>query len=160
MLEFERNISLDTAVLSEFFARCGWQETEPEVKLHWVLAASEEWVVCRLDGELIGFGRSCRLGPMNRVVFDVLVDTRFRASGLRHEIVRLLSEHAGGLEQVSVFTEHEARPLGALPAVREDPDPGHLPVAPPGAYLGRRRGSSEAKPTVDRDPGEELEEQR
>src|SRR5512139_3901434 len=120
MLEFERNTSLDMNVLGEFFARCGWQETDAEAKLAWVLAASEEWVVCKLDSELIGFGRSCRLGPMNRVVFDVLVDSRFRASSLRHEIVRLLSEHAGGLEEVSVFTEQNAHPLGALPPVKDD----------------------------------------
>ncbi len=154
MLEFERNSSVDIAILGEFFSRCGWQEADSEAKLGWVLAASEEWVVCKLDGELIGFGRSCRLGPMNRVVFDAVVDARFRFSGLRHEIVRLLSEHAGGLEKVSVFTEQKARPLGSLPAVRDDLDPGHLPVAPPGAYLGRQESSSATERAGSADPGE------
>jgi hypothetical protein len=155
MLEFERNPSLDVAVLGEFFYRCGWQETDAETKLGWVLAASDEWVVCRLDGELIGFGRSCRLGPMNRFVFDVLIDKRFRASILRQEIVRLLSEHAGGLEEVSVFTEREAHPLGSLPAVKDDIDPGYLPKAAPGTYLGRQEAPSAAGVPKSRDPREE-----
>jgi len=155
MLEFERNTSLDVAVLGEFFSRCGWRETDAEAKLGWVLAASEEWVVCKLDGELIGFGRSCRLGPMNRIVFDVLIDTRFRASGLKHEIVRLLSEHAGGLEEVSVFTEQEARPLGSLPAAKDDLDPRYLPKASPGTYLGRQEASSAAGAPRTTDPRDE-----
>lgn len=113
MLEFERNTPIETTVLAEFYARCGWQEVEAAAKLDWVLAGSEEWVICKLDGELIGFGRSCRLGPVKRVVFDVLVDSRFRGSGLRHEIVRLLSENAGSLEEVSVFTEMQAYPVAS-----------------------------------------------
>jgi hypothetical protein len=117
MLEVERNSPIEAGVLSEFFARCGWQEPEAVAKLEWALAASEEWVVCKLDGQLIGFGRSCRLDAVKRVVFDVLVDPRFKQTGLSAEIVRLLTENAGGLEDVSVF---------------------RAPVAPPEAYLGRR----------------------
>lgn len=144
MLEFERNSSVDLAVLGDFFARCGWREADAEAKLEWVLAASLEWVVCKLDGDLIGFGRSCRLGPMNRVVFDVLVDSRFRASGLRHEIVRLLSENAGRLEEVSVFSEQEAYPFAAAEPAEQDPEPGTVPLAPPGAYLGKQHRLSVA----------------
>jgi hypothetical protein len=139
MLEFERNSSVDFTVLGEFFARCGWDEVDAEAKLEWVLAASIEWVLCKLDGDLIGFGRSCRLGPMNRVVFDVLVDARFRGSGLRHEIVRLLSENAGILEEVSVFSEQEPYPPGPAEASGEEAESWSLPDAPPGAYLGKNQ---------------------
>lgn len=142
MLEFERNSPIETTILAEFFARCGWQEVEAGPKLEWALAASEEWVICKLDGELIGFGRSCRLGPVKRVVFDVLVDSRFQGSGLRREIVRLLSENAGSLEEVSVFTERQAYPLGSPSAPESDLKSGYLPEAPPGAYLGRNYTSS------------------
>ena len=142
MLEFERNSSVDFTVLGEFFARCGWDEVDAEAKLEWVLAASIEWVLCKLDGDLIGFGRSCRLGPMNRVVFDVLVDARFRGSGLRHEIVRLLSENAGILEEVSVFSEQEAYAPGSLAESSEgEAESWSLPDAPPGAYLGKNQVS-------------------
>jgi hypothetical protein len=119
MLELERNTPIESGVLSEFFARCGWEEPEGALKLEWALAASEEWVVCRLDGELIGFGRSCRLGGARRVVCDVLVDPRFGETGLGREIVRLLTEEAGISEKVSLAG---------------------VPVAPPDAYLGRHRG--------------------
>ena len=61
MLELERNRPDRNRDLAEFFTRCGWQEPDAGVKLEWALAASEEWVVCKLNGELIGFGRSCRL---------------------------------------------------------------------------------------------------
>jgi Acetyltransferase (GNAT) family len=142
MLEFERNSSVDIAVLGDFFARCGWQEADAEAKLEWVLAASLEWVVCKLDGDLIGFGRSCRLGPMNRVVFDVLVDARFRGSGLRREIVRLLSENAGRLEEVSVFREQGAYPAVSSEKAPDPPESEAPPEAPPGAYLGRRERKS------------------
>jgi hypothetical protein len=138
MLELERNSPLETTALAEFFARCGWQEAEADAKLQWALAASEEWVICRLDGELIGFGRSCRLGPVKRVVFDVLVDPRFEHSGLKGEIVRLLAENAGSLEEVSVFTEQSPNPSDLQPSSQGgDLRSGYLPAAPPGAYLGR-----------------------
>jgi hypothetical protein len=144
MLEFERNSPLETAALAEFFARCGWQEVEAGPKLEWVLATSEEWVTCRLDGQLIGFGRSCRLGLVQRVVFDVTVDSRFQGSGLRGEIVRLLSENVGSLEEVSVFSKQQAHPLESMPASGGDPRSRDLPEAPPGTYLGGGcRSSSE-----------------
>jgi hypothetical protein len=149
MLEFERNTPVETTALTEFFARCGWQEGEAGAKLEWALAASEEWVVCKLDGELIGFGRSCRLGPVKRVVFDVLVDSRFQSSGLKLEIVRLLSENAGILEEVSVFSQREAYPLGGSQAPSQVPSDdlrsAYPPVAPPEAYLGRK---NTARPTA------------
>lgn len=120
MLELERNSPIETGVLTEFFERCGWDEPEAAAKLEWAMAASEEWVVCRLDGQLIGFGRSCRLDAVQRVVFDVLVDPRFRESGLGAEIVRLLTENVGSLEDVSVFS---------------------VRLAPPDTYLGRAHGA-------------------
>ena len=135
MLEFERNSPIETAILAEFFARCGWREGEAGAKLEWALAASEEWVICKLDGELIGFGRSCRLGPVKRVVFDVLVDSRFQGRGLRSEIVRLLSENAGSFEEILVFMSQHSHPPGSVP--ESDLWSGHVPEAPPGAYLGR-----------------------
>jgi len=138
MLEFERNSPIETGVLTEFFARCGWQEDEAGAKLEWALAASEEWVICKLDGQLIGFGRSCRLGPVQRVMFDVLVDPRFRNSGLRSEIVRLLAESAGSLEEVSVFIERQANPGSLPPTTEGDVGSGYLPAAPPGTYLGKQ----------------------
>lgn len=138
MLEFEFNSPVETAVLVEFFARCGWQVDEAGPKLEWALAASDEWVLAKLDGEVIGFGRSCHLGPLKRVVFDVLVDSRFHGRGLRSEIVRLLSQSAGHFEEVSVFSERDAFPLepavtggGASPL-------GGLPLVFPGTYLGKR----------------------
>jgi hypothetical protein len=70
MFEVERNSPIEAGILSEFFARCGWDEPEAATKLEWALAASEEWVVCRLDGQLVGFGRSCRLGGIKPMVFD------------------------------------------------------------------------------------------
>jgi hypothetical protein len=138
MFEVERNTPVDGAQLAEFFGRCGWQEEEAGAKLEWALAASSEWVVCRLDGLLVGFGRTCRLGPASRVLFDVVVDPRFQSVGLRREIVRLLTQNVSSLEEVSVFRE---RPVG-LPD-RTVPAGGgpvgvYAPPAPEGAYLGRR----------------------
>ena len=133
MLEIERNPPIEPGVLSEFFARCGWQDAEAPAKLGWVLAASEEWVVCRLDGELIGFGRSCRLDPVKRMVFDVLVDPRFTETGLGAAIERLLTEHAAGFEDVVLFSTPPAapeaylgKPRAAEPPARRRPRPGAL----------------------------------
>jgi len=58
MLEFDRNAAVDASLLAEFFARCGWEDPEALVKLEWLLATSEEWITCRLGGQLVGFGRS------------------------------------------------------------------------------------------------------
>ncbi len=142
MVEFEFNSRVDMVSLVEFFARCGWDELGADVKLEWALASSEDWVVCRADGELIGFGRSCRLDAFRRVVFDVLVDTRYREVGLSDQIVALLSASAGGLEEVSVFTQSDPPPaLSAIPVASEDYRQGSvgIPEAPLGAYLGKRR---------------------
>ena len=139
MLEVERNSPIDSETLTEFFARCGWEEPDAAAKLEWALAASEEWVVCRLDGQVIGFGRSCRLDPVNRVVFDLVVDPRVRGTGLRGEIVRLLTENAGGLEEVSVFGGQRMTPFGCRAAAEEGPGPGDLPAASQTAYLGKHQ---------------------
>lgn len=138
MLEFELNSPIETATLVEFFARCGWQDEDAGAKLEWALAASEEWVLCRLDGELIGFGRSCRLGPIRRVVFDVMVDSRFRGQGLRSEIVRLLSENAGGLEEISVFSERDYFPLGSTPPSGDSGERTQGEEAAADIYLGKK----------------------
>jgi len=139
MIEVERNSPVDAGALSEFFSRCGWEEPEGATKLEWALAASEEWVVCRLDGQMIGFGRSCRLGPVKRVVFDLIVDPRFRHTRLRGEIARLLAESTGGMEEISFFTERWASRSRYLPV--QEKGAGRLedtPSAPPKAYLGKR----------------------
>jgi len=141
MLEFEFNTPVETAVLAEFFARCGWSEKDAGAKLEWALAASDQWVLCKLDGEVIGFGRSSLLGPLKRVVFDVLVDARYQGRGLRLEIVRLLSQGAGRLEEVSVFSERAAFLLESVN--RESTSPlESLPLASPGTYLGKRHNTS------------------
>jgi len=139
MLEFARNEPLDAEVLAGLFARCGWREDGAQVKLQWALAASEEWVVCKLDGELIGFGRSCRLGPVKRVMFDVVMDPRFDYPLLRGQIVRLLAQRAGRLEEVSVFRRTRPRGGGRIDggtALR-------IPAAPLGAYLGAHKRTEE-----------------
>jgi hypothetical protein len=148
MLEFERNQPIETSLLADLFARCGWREEGAELKLQWALAASEDWVVCKLNGELIGFGRSCRLGPAARVMFDVLVDPRFNHTLLRGHIVRLLAQNAGKWEEVSVFTQRQRGRLLAAEGVVDEQGGVytggiHIPVAPPGAYLGRRRLTEE-----------------
>jgi hypothetical protein len=142
MLEVVRNSPIEAEALTEFFARCGWQERDAAAKLEWALAASEEWVVCKLDGQLVGFGRSCRLDPVKRVVFDVVVDPRFEETGLRGAIVRLLTENAGGLEEVSVFSDQQARLLGFPSALGSDAELGQYPAASHRAYLGRQHTSS------------------
>jgi hypothetical protein len=144
MLELVRNSPIEAEALTEFFARCGWQERDAAAKLQWALAASEEWVVCKLDGQLIGFGRSCRLDPVKRVVFDVVVDPRFEGTGLQGAIVRLLTENAGGLEEVSVFSERQANPLG-FPSPIGETEPGQPPQASSTAYLGRQCTNSGGK---------------
>ena len=146
MVEFEFNSRVDTPSLVEFFARCGWEDLEAGLKLEWALASSEDWVLCRVDGELVGFGRSCRLDAVKRVVFDVLVDIRYRGGGLRDQIVALLSAGAGRLEEVSVFSQLDIfPPVGvAAPGGEEafGPIPEGIPEAPAGAYLGKKKHSA------------------
>lgn len=138
MLELERNSPIEAEALSEFFSRCGWQESDAAPKLEWALAASDEWVVCRLDGQLVGFGRSCRLGPVRRVVFDVVVDPRLQESGLKGAIVRLLTENTGRLEDVSIFIEPQTSLLGFPPAGGEQIEVDDAATAPSRPYLGKR----------------------
>lgn len=139
MLEFEFNSRVETTILVEFFARCGWHDDEAHSKVEWALAGSDDWVICRLDGELVGFGRSCRLGPLSRVVFDVMVDARFKGRGLRAEIVRLLSLNVGGFEEVSVYSDRDSLPKVVFDGdVVESTDDG-LPWASQETYLGRHR---------------------
>jgi hypothetical protein len=139
MIEVERNRPVDAEDLSEFFGRCGWQEPAAATKLEWAMAASDEWVVCRLDGELVGFARSCRLGPLDRVVFDATVDPRFKHSGLRAEIVALLALSARRFERVLVFGQRDEAPV-PLPTVDRF-GPVYAPPAPLDSYLGKPRSA-------------------
>ena len=140
MLEFELNVPVDSALLEELFARAGWHESEAAVKLGWIIAASEEWVTCRMGGELIGFGRSCRFGPVRRVLFDVIVDKPYQGQGVDREIIKILATSAGSLEEVTVFSERAAFPLSfnAPESVEASFRTRRIPIAPAGAYLGRQ----------------------
>lgn len=138
MFEIEKNTPLDPAQLAELFARCGWQEEQAELKLSWVLACSTEWVACRFQGELIGFGRSCRLGPLERVLFDVVVDPRFNAVLVKAEILKSLTQDVGGLEQVSVFTGRGEFGSAQSPEAERGAARMRVPAAPADAYLGAR----------------------
>ncbi len=139
MLQLERNRPIDTEVLSEFFARCGWKASAGTTALEWAMAAADEWVACKLDGELVGFARSCRLGPSHRVVFDALVDPRFEDTSLRSVIVKLLAATAGDLERVTVFGEKPDSASVAPHVLTDDYGRLYIPTAPPSAYLGKRR---------------------
>ena len=140
MLEFELNVPVDTGLSEALFSRAGWRESEPTAKLGWVLAASDEWVTCKIDGQLIGFGRSCRFGPARRVLFDVIVDEPYQGRGVEREIVRILVVNTRGLEEVSIFSEHQAYPLALQTpeSMEEGFGPRWIPLAPAGAYLGRQ----------------------
>jgi hypothetical protein len=116
MLEVERNTPIEPGVLAEFLARCGWDDSQAAAKLSWVLRGSVEWVACRLDGELIGFGRSIRSRQEGQTVLSVLVDPRYRETALAAAMVHMLTGR------------------GAGPAIRAAFD---LPHAPPDAYLGK-----------------------
>jgi GNAT superfamily N-acetyltransferase len=143
MLEFEFDSQVDTASLVEFFARCGWAEDDAGAKVEWALAAADDWVTCRLDGELIGFGRSCSIGPVSRIVFDVVVDSRYRGRGLGAEIVRLLTQNAGRFQEVSVYAKR-APFLADNMALPDDDDQSEIPWATLSTYLGKAQESSRA----------------
>ena len=137
MIELERNKPVDPQDLSEFFSRCGWDEPAAATKLEWAMAASHEWVACRFDGQLVGFARTCRLGPLDRVVFDAMVDPRFKLTTLRGEMIALLAITARRFERVLVF----ARPIVDLPVpLRSDAyGPFYAPPVTPEMYTGRPR---------------------
>jgi hypothetical protein len=116
MFELERNSLVEPTHLAEFLGRCGWQDPQAATKLGWVLADSDEWVVCRLDGEVIGFGRSTRSSRFRHRLVSVLVDPRYEQTGLSAAIVRLLAEGWEGTAAVSAAG---------------------VPAAPDDAYLGR-----------------------
>jgi len=134
MLEFQHNEDLDAAALAEFFIRVGWEESESTSKVEWAIASSDDWIVCRLEGELVGFGRTFSLDPLRKVMFDVVVDDRFRGLGLAEEIMRRLSETLPAAE-FQVFTNGKQgyRRSAALWAeVSYD-----VPEASPDTYTGR-----------------------
>lgn len=133
MFDFEYNADLDPAALAEFFGRVGWEEKEAAPKVEWAIAASDDWVSCLLEGEIVGFGRTFRLDPQRKIMFDVVVDERFRALGLAEEIMRRLAE---------------AVPTAEFQVFRREPGDGserrswaearyEAPEAPPDAYTGR-----------------------
>jgi hypothetical protein len=162
MLEFARNEPLDGGVLADLFARCGWEEAEAGVKLGWALAASAEWVVCKVDGQLVGFGRSCRLGPVKRVVFDLMVDPRFDHPVVRVQILRMLSQSAGGLEEVSVFRGRRAWSAGGAvsqPAPGDVPQPAEAGVPQSVAAGSTSAGQAPAGQTDDGQDDEQAQTQ-
>ncbi|GAB4253951.1 MAG: hypothetical protein Kow00129_15000 [Thermoleophilia bacterium] len=129
MFQYQHNAPVDLSELAELFSRQGWEEKDAPTKLEWIIATSEDWVVCTIDDELIAFGRTFRLDPGTRLIFDVVVDTRFEGYGLDDEIKRLLVDAGEG--RVAVFRA-EAADRRAQPPVGYE-----VPEVPPGAYTGR-----------------------
>jgi GNAT superfamily N-acetyltransferase len=116
MFEVEHNPRLEPTHLAEFLDRCGWEDPQAATKLGWLLAAPGEWVVCRLDGEMIGFGRSTGSSRFRQGVVSVLVDPRYQNAGLGAAMLRLLARS----------------PVASLALSRPA-----IPSAPADAYLGR-----------------------
>jgi len=133
MLEFEHNPDVDTVALAEFFVSVGWEESEAAPKLEWALAASDDWISCLLEGEIVGFGRTFRLDPHRKVMFDVVVDERFRALGLAEEIMRRLAEVVPAAE-FQVFRRGSEAELGPHSWAEARY---RVPNAPADAYTGR-----------------------
>lgn len=134
MFEFAYNEPLETTALADLFTRMGWEEEDSADKLEWAIRSSEDWVTCRVEGELVGFGRTFRLDATHKLVFDVVVDERFEAYGVADEIVRRLALGGSGLQRVDVFRQEDVTGSGVV-SVRV-PFRLDAPEAPPGAYLG------------------------
>ncbi len=134
MFEFEHNAAVDPAALADLFARAGWREREPRNKLEWAMAGSAGWVTCRVEGELVGFGRIHKVDAVHTLVFDVVVDEQFQGIGLDDEIIRRLTERSSSLERIAVFRHEDVE----TPRSGADSRFGYwAPDAPPDAYLGQ-----------------------
>lgn len=131
MFEYQHNLPVDIGKLAELFVRQGWREDDARTKLEWVVAASEEWVTCVAEDELVGFGRTFRLDPGTRLVFDVVVDERYAGLGVDDEIVRLLVMSGEG-GRVALFTR-TVEEYHSIETDFEYP----APDVPPGSYTGR-----------------------
>lgn len=134
MFEFARNEPVEASALADLFGRIGWREEQPAVKLEWAMRASEDWVTCRVEGELVGFGRTYRLDAVHKLVFDVVVDERFAEYGVADEIVRRLALGGDDLQEVAIYRHEDVLGTGMISvrrSLRVD-----APEAPPGAYLG------------------------
>jgi hypothetical protein len=132
MFNFAQHEPLDSAELADFFARWGWSAPQATLAVEWAIAAAEDWVTCTVDGELVGFGRTCLLDGYHRLAFDLVVDERFRGFGVDLEILRRLAGSVQGGE-LTVF-----RTLPSPEASTGHPSAAAfgVPDAPPGAYLG------------------------
>jgi len=132
MFEYEYNPPLDCGALAELFAQTGWQEADSGAKLEWMVAGSEDWITCRVDGELVGFGRTFRLDAVRRLVFDVVVDQRYEGWGVDEEIIRRLAGDMRGMQELSIFRHDVPDEWWS-----EGEDGGYwAPETPPDAYLG------------------------
>ena len=88
-----------------------------------------------MEGELVGYGRTFRLDPVHKVVFDVVVDERFEGYGVDDEIVRRLSEDMSGAQETVVFRQDDVDSI-AVSAFGDAAWDYWAPAAPPGTYLG------------------------
>lgn len=133
ILEFLHNEELDPVALAEFFTRLGWDESERTLKLEWAIASSDDWIVCVLEDELVGFGRTFSLDPRRKVMFDVVVDERFKGYGLAEEIMRRLADTRPAAE-FQVFGGGAGARARSGPRVEVDYE---VPEASPETYTGR-----------------------
>ena len=126
--EYAQDAPVDVDALAGLFERVGWCDADSCSKLEWAMAASERWVTCEVEGELVGFGRLYKVDALIKLVFDVVVDQRFQGFGVDTEIVRMLAGDVIGMHDVQIFRTEAVRAAGI-----EGYD---VPEAPPGAYLG------------------------
>jgi hypothetical protein len=129
MFEYTQDAAIDVDVLAGLFQRVGWSDADSSCKLEWAMAASERWITCEVEGELIGFGRLYKVDSLVKLVFDVVVDERFQDFGVDAEIVRMLAAgEVTGMHELQVF---RTPVVGAAGVEGYD-----VPEAPPGTYLG------------------------
>jgi hypothetical protein len=126
--EYAEDAPVDVVALAALFERGGWCDADSCATLEWAIAASERWITCEVEGELVGFGRLYKVDALVKLVFDVVVDDRFQGLGVESQIVRMLADDATGMHDVQVFRAEPVRPAGI-----EGYD---VPDASPGTYLG------------------------
>lgn len=131
MFEYQHNVPVDIGKLAELFSKKGWSEDDPTTKLEWAVASSEDWVTCTAEDELVGFGRTFRLDPGTRLVFDVVVDDRYAGLGVDEEIIRLLVS-TGESGRIALFRQGFDEDLLGEQTVVDYP----APDVPPGSYTG------------------------
>ena len=122
-VEYQLNGEASIAELMSLLAETSWAGARDPKGIAEMLKHTHLWVIARVGGQLVGFGRAIGDGVYRALIEDVIVAERFRLHGIGSALLERLLGELSPCEKIQLDCEPTLRPFYEKAGFREDRQP-------------------------------------